>query len=34
MEIQTEMLTNEMMCSLGFASKLYWKREDGRAGRV
>lgn len=34
MEIQTEIFTNEMMCNLGFVSRLYWERYVGRIGRV
>ena len=30
LEIQTEMLTSEMMHHLGFALKLHWAKEDGR----
>lgn len=34
LEIQTEIFTNEVMCSLRFALKMSWKRENGRADRV
>lgn len=31
MEVQPKILTNEIICDLGFASKLYWRKE-GRWG--